>query len=98
LLHVVDVSENDVDKILSDLRTIEIELGNFGDDLTKKDKWLVFNKIDLLKTNELSELKNKITREFKNNIYFTSAINKDDLDILCQDIWDYLREAYSEEV
>ena len=98
LLHVIDVSENDVDKILSDLRTIEIELGNFGDDLTKKDKWLVFNKIDLLKTNELSELKNKITREFKNNIYFTSAINKDHLDILCQDIWDYLREAYSEEV
>ncbi len=98
LLHVIDVSEKDIGKIMTDLKIIETELGNFGDDLTNKDKWFVFNKIDLLEINELSKLREKIAKKFKNNVYYTSAINRDDLDILCQDIWDYLKEAYSEEL
>ena len=65
LLNVVDISTNNIDKALQDVDVITKELEDYDEDLGKKDKWYIFNKIDLLDEKELEMLKksvnNKIT-------------------------------------
>ena len=58
------------------------------------DKWYIFNKIDLLKPEELEIIKEKISKKIQTNLYFTSAINKENLELVCHDIWEYLKEKY----
>ena len=49
LLNVVDISTNNIDKALQDVDVIAKELKDYDEDLGKKDKWYIFNKIDLLR-------------------------------------------------
>ena len=53
LLHVIDVSKNKLDQIMKDVDMIAKELKDYYQDLSKKDKWYVFNKIDVLSQQEL---------------------------------------------
>ncbi len=49
LLHVVDIAPIDTDANPADaVRAIEKELSRFSEELARKPRWLVFNKIDLL--------------------------------------------------
>jgi len=54
LLHLVDIAPIDpgADPV-KDFRAIEQELASFSDDLSDKPRWLVLNKIDLLKEDDL---------------------------------------------
>ena len=53
LLHLVDVAPIDgMTDPIEDFRKIEAELGKFGEDLEKRDRWLVLNKVDLLAEDE----------------------------------------------
>ena len=92
LLHVIDVSANDVDKIFEDVNIISNELKDYDDELHKKDKWYVFNKIDLLSSKQLEILKRSINAKINNNIFFVSAKDSSGLKGLCNDIIEYLRE------
>ena len=91
-VHVIDVSVNDVDKIFEDVNIISNELKDYDDELHKKDKWYVFNKIDLLSSKQLEILKRSINAKINNNIFFVSAKDSSGLKKLCNDIIEYLRE------
>ncbi len=47
LLHLVDTYPYDLDRIVSEIKTIEKELAKYSDDLASKPRWLVLNKMDL---------------------------------------------------
>ena len=97
LLHVIDVSKNKLDQIIKDVDMIAKELKDYDQDLSKKDKWYVFNKIDALSQQELKELKNYTEGIIQSNKYYTSAIEGKGLDDLCEDIIEYLRDEMSDE-
>ena len=97
LLHVIDVSKNKLDQIMKDVDMIAKELKDYDQDLSKKDKWYVFNKIDTLSQQELKELKNYTEGIIQSNKYYTSAIEGKGLDDLCEDIIEYLRDEMSDE-
>ena len=92
LLHVIDLSQNDIEKIVEDVNIIATELEEYDDELSTKDKWYVFNKIDLLSSTQLKERKLNINSKIKKNVFFISAKNKIGLDKLCSSITKYMRE------
>ena len=94
LLHVIDISDNNLNKISKDIDVIETELKSYDDKLYKMKRWYVFNKIDLLNKKNLTDLKNTIVKNYDSNVYFTSTVNKKDLDIMCSDVWNHLRDIY----
>ncbi|HUW98576.1 MAG TPA: GTPase ObgE [Acidiferrobacter sp.] len=53
LLHIIDVAPMDpTEDPIAGIRVIEAELRLFRDDLGSKERWLVFNKVDLLPESE----------------------------------------------
>ena len=97
LLHVIDVSKNQLDQIMKDVDIIAKELKDYDKELSQKDKWYVFNKIDSLDQDELKILKSYIAEKIQLNTYYTSALKKEGLDDLCKDIIEYLRDEMSDE-
>ena len=96
LLHVIDISNSDIKKITKDIQVIETELKNYDDKLFNMSRWYVFNKIDLLNRKDLMDMKNNIVKNHDSNVYFTSSINKNGLEKMCNDIWNHLREIYND--
>ena len=94
LLHVIDTSDNDLNKISKDIDVIETELKSYDDKLYRMNRWYVFNKIDLLNKKDLADLKNNIIKNYASNVYFTSTVNKNDLEKMCSDMWGHLRDIY----
>ncbi|MDB3972717.1 Obg family GTPase CgtA [Gammaproteobacteria bacterium] len=92
LLNVVDISTNNIDKALQDVDVIAKELEDYDEDLGKKDKWYIFNKIDLLDEKELEILKKSVNNKIKKNVFFVSAKEKLGLDEVCENIIEYLRD------
>jgi GTPase len=92
LLNVVDISTNDIDKALQDVDVITKELEDYDEDLGKKDKWYIFNKIDLLDKKELEILKKSVNNKIKKNVFFISAKEKAGLGEVCENIIEYLRD------
>ena len=92
LLNVVDISTNNLDKALKDVDIIAKELEDYDEDLGKKDKWYIFNKIDLLDEKELEILKKSVNNKIKKNVFFVSAKEKAGLDEVCENIIEYLRD------
>ena len=97
LLHVIDVSKNQLEQIMNDVDIISKELKDYDKELSQKDKWYVFNKIDALKGDELKILKKYIAEKIEFNTYYTSALKKEGLNDLCEDIIEYLRDEISNE-
>ena len=96
LLHVIDITDNDTNKIAKDIAVIETELKNYDGKLYNMNRWYVFNKTDLYEEKDLIELKNSIVKNYDSNVYFTSTVNKKGLDIMCSDIWNHLRDIYDD--
>ena len=48
LLNVIDISKNNIDGAIRDVDVIARELKGYNEELGKKDKWYIFNKIDSL--------------------------------------------------
>jgi GTP-binding protein len=58
------------------VKLLKNELGAYKDDLTQKVSWVVCNKIDLLESENISELSKSIQNELKiseKDIFFISA-------------------------
>ena len=77
IVQIVDVY--DKIRIITEIRELSKEITNYDPDLIKKVKWLALNKIDLINTNKLEELKDELGREFQDNlhIYCISAAKKE---------------------
>lgn len=92
LLHVIDVSSGEPDDAIKDIATIRKELEEYDDELSKKDKWFVFNKIDQLDNIDLKNLKNYLNDKIKNKKFFVSAIDNTGLELLCNEIFGYIKK------
>ena len=75
LLHLVDIAPIDGSDPATVVKAIAIELGNFSDELAEKSRWLVINKIDLLRPEDLAEARQKLLAEldWKGPVFEVSA-------------------------
>ncbi|MBT6331746.1 MAG: Obg family GTPase CgtA [Gammaproteobacteria bacterium] len=92
LLNVIDISKNNIDEALKDVDVIAKELKDYDAGLGKKDRWYVFNKIDMLNKKELEILKKSVNNKIGKNVFFVSAKEKSGLDDVCEKIIEYLRD------
>ena len=66
LIHLIDITENN---ILENYLKIRKELSKYSNDLLKKKEIIVFNKIDIINTNEINEKVNFFKKKIERNIY-----------------------------
>ncbi|MBT5407169.1 MAG: Obg family GTPase CgtA [Gammaproteobacteria bacterium] len=92
LLNVIDISKNNLEVALKDVDVIAKELKDYDEELGKKDKWYIFNKIDMLSEKELEILKKSVNNKITKNVFFVSAKEKLGLDEVCENIIEYLRD------
>ena len=71
LVHLIDITEKD---ILENYLKIRKELAKYSDNLLKKREIIIFNKIDVIKTEEINEKINYFKKKIKKNIYQISVI------------------------
>lgn len=94
LLHLVDLLPTGDEDPATAIRTIWAELQKFSPELADKEQWLVFNKIDLLPSQDLEKRCNQIIAEldWKGPVFKISAVKKEGTEHLCYKIMDYLDE------
>ena len=93
LMHMIDLSERgDGETPTAQFKTIENELRQYGESVANKDRWLVFNKIDLLPSDDLQDvIKNICAKiDWQGPVYAISTVSRVGLDELCKDILRYL--------
>ena len=92
LLHLVDVAPVEGDPV-SHAHDIISEVKNFHD-LADKDRWLVFNKVDLLAEDELAACCDRIVKalQWEGPTYKVSAVTGQGTKTLCHDVMHHLEE------
>lgn len=96
LLHIIDISIKDILHIIQNIFIIIKELKKYSFNLYKKQRWIVFNKIDLLKNKEIQIITSTIVKKLKiSNYYLISAKNKFGIDNLCKDIFCHFNKKIS---
>ena len=93
LLHLVDLGQ-DITGVETaiEIRKLELELDKFSDELSKKERWMVFNKTDLISD---VDAKSKVIideLEWTEPIYQVSAATGENLDSLIKDVMYRLQE------
>ncbi len=98
LLHMVDVAPFDGSDPVESMRTIERELGKFSDELAKRDRWLILNKLDLLPEDERDAVCDDILKrlDWQGPVYRIAAISKQGTERLTQDIMNYMEQRREE--
>jgi GTP-binding protein len=89
LLHIVDVKPVETDTPAVDAANkILAELRRFDEALYAKPRWLVLNKLDLVSDDEQQAVCDEIVNglDWKGPVYQISAINKQGVDVVCNDI------------
>jgi len=93
LLHIVDVHPLETDEPADEsARKILNELKKYDELLFQKPRWLVLNKLDLVPQDAQSQICNEIITGLKwqGPVYQISAINRQGVDQLCQDIMNFM--------
>ena len=95
IVQIVDVYDKNPMEVITEIRELSKEITNYDPDLIKKVKWLALNKIDLINTNKLEELKVELGREFQDNlhIYCISAAKKEGTQQLMRDIGEFMETS-----
>ena len=95
IVQIVDVYDKNPMEVITEIRELSKEIVNYDPDLIKKVKWLALNKIDLINTNKLEELKDELGREFQDNlhIYCISAAKKEGTQQLMRDIGEFMETS-----
>lgn len=78
LLHLVDIAAcADADEIVSQIRTIENELQQFGHELEQRERWLVLNKADLLPAEQSEAFRQEVSEQpgVGMPVYLISAVS-----------------------
>lgn len=94
LLHMVDLAESSTtDSAVTQFKTIEKELYQYGESVSGKDRWLVFNKVDLLTPEDAESAVQQCLKDinWQYPYYAISTITRVGLDALCKDIIYYLQ-------
>lgn len=87
LLHIVDLFPMDGSDPIENIKIIESELAKYSEKLLAKPRFLVFNKIDLdpeAAEQKIEEIVN--TLNITDRYYKISALNRENLSELCQDL------------
>lgn len=92
LLHVVDISGTGDQEPETAIRVIETELARFSLELSSKERWMVFNKIDLLPKEEVEQRCREILAacHWQGPVFKISAAERKGATDLCQRIMSYL--------
>ena len=95
IVQIVDVYDKNPMEVITEIRELSKEITNYDPDLIKKVKWLALNKIDLINTDQLQELKDELGREFQDNlhIYCISAAKKEGTQQLMRDIGEFMETS-----
>ncbi|XBC41100.1 MAG: Obg family GTPase CgtA [Buchnera aphidicola (Nurudea yanoniella)] len=93
LLHIIDISIKNKFNIFQNIKIILKEIKNYNKKIFTKPIWIVFNKIDLISTNEIKNIVEYIKNNLQNTqpMYLISSIKKNGIQILCQDIFKFLK-------
>ncbi|MBW5803129.1 Obg family GTPase CgtA [Coxiella endosymbiont of Ornithodoros amblus] len=95
LLHIVDITPLDGSDPVQSIQGIISELEQFGQNLSQKPRWLVFNKIDLLPPEvtqvQCQEIINRLN--WKGPVYKISAIKREGTELLCYDLMSFLKTS-----
>lgn len=99
LLHVVDIAPIDGLSPVESAKTIIEELAKFSDELVKRTRWLVLNKIDTVLEEERASIKQAIIQglNWTGPVYEISAVTGQGTDNLCQAVMRYLDDMDSTE-
>ncbi len=99
LLHMVDVAPFDGSDPVEAVRVIENELVKFSDELARRERWLVLNKLDLLPEEEREQICADIIERlgWKGPVYQLSALAKEGTVRLSQDIMIHLEQQREEQ-
>jgi len=73
LLHLIDITEVD---LINSYNQVKNELGKYSKELLKKKELIVFNKIDLLKREQIKEKINKFKKKIKKKTLAISTLDK----------------------
>ena len=93
LLHIIDVHPLESDESAVDsARKILAELKKYDESLFLKPRWLVLNKLDLLSDAQQQEVCDAIIGglDWQGPVYQISALNRQGVDLLCQDIMNFM--------
>jgi GTP-binding protein len=96
LLHLVDIYPVDPEQEpVKAVRVIEEEVRKYSEDLASRERWLVFNKIDLLPEDEREATCRRIVTElgWKGPWFAVSALSGEGMRPLCERIMNWLEEA-----
>jgi len=95
LLHMVDIApfDENEDPVVA-IKAVAHELNQFSSELSTKERWLVFNKIDLLEPKEAEKRCKAIVKRLKwtGPTFKISAIKKTGTMDLCYKLMDYFLE------
>ena len=99
LLHIIDISEGSEDDPAIAATVAINELSLFSSTLSKRSRWLVLNKIDLVSEEQLILRREKIVKALKweGLIYEICALSNQGTDILCQNLMSFLEEQEERE-
>ena len=87
LIHLIDITEND---ILGNYLKIRKELSKYSNSLIRKKEIIVFNKIDIINTNEINEKINYFKKKIKKNICKISVVQNRNLSDLKKLLFKYV--------
>ena len=73
LLHLIDITEND---LVNSYNQVKNELKKYSKELIKKEEIIVFNKIDLIKEDEIQEKLNKFKKKVNKKVLKISTLDK----------------------
>lgn len=92
LFHVLDVSPIDDSDPVESFQAISNELAKFDEELLKKERWLILNKVDLLPTDTMEKHCNDIIKrlDWKGPVFIISGLAKQGLDELAKAAMRYL--------
>lgn len=87
LLHLVDVLPPDETPIAQQVQTIIAELANFSEDVLGRERWLVFNKIDLLESGAKDALIQESLEalDWQGRWFAISAASREGCEDLCRE-------------
>ncbi len=88
LLHLVDVCPPDGSDPVAAAEGIIAEIRRFSPTLSRRRRWLVLNKIDLLPDEEVEEIRQRLiaTLDWQGPVYMVSAAEKRGTETLCHDL------------
>lgn len=97
LIHMVDISSQDIEAIESDIKAVLKELNEFNPNITKKPILLVANKIDTMNDENLQLILNDLKMIFPNSkIHAISTVSGEGINELIKAAYDVLQEIPKE--